>query len=83
MGSSPADSSAHVDIANTLTIQLVLIGLGAAFVNGLLALVTSPLGSLGYVFVAAANVVVLWLVVQAVFAALDDLLEAKLAPQEE
>ncbi|WP_440771960.1 hypothetical protein [Natronorubrum sp. DTA28] len=67
---------------NLLTLKLVGIGLFAAVVNWSAMMVSGPLGSVRIGLFALGNVVVCWLVVDAVFAALDQLLESKLHERE-
>ncbi|ELY46875.1 hypothetical protein [Natronorubrum tibetense] len=65
-------------VVNLLTLKLVGIGLFAAVVNWSAMMISGPLGLVRIGLFALGNVVVCWLVVDAVFAALDQLLESKL-----
>ena len=69
-------------IVNLLTLKLVGIAVSAAVVNWSALVVSSPLGLFRIGLFTVGNVVVCWLVVDAVFAALDQLLESKLHDRE-
>lgn len=81
--SSPSTSTSTThDIANRLVFQLLLIGFVTLILSLIAYVVASPLGPLAYVAVAIVTVPALWLVIHAVFAAFDDLLESKLEDEE-
>ncbi|SDQ20605.1 hypothetical protein [Natronobacterium texcoconense] len=65
-------------IVNHLTVKLIAIGLFALVVNGLVSILSDPVSPLGTTLLLLGNVAVLWLFVDAVFTAFDDLLELKL-----
>ena len=69
-------------IVNLLTLKLVGIAVFAAVVNWSAMMISGPLGLFRIGLFALGNVVVCWLVVDAVFAALDQLLESKLHVRE-
>ncbi|ELY98679.1 hypothetical protein [Natrialba asiatica] len=71
--------SPHIEIANKLFFKLVVIGFGAAFFDGFVLLfagLIGPFGPLAFVSLLLVNVPVLWLVLHAFFAAIDELLKA-------
>ncbi|WP_323173053.1 hypothetical protein [Natrialba sp. PRR66] len=72
-------SPPHIEITNKLFFKLAIIGFGAAFFNGfalLLAGQIGPFGPLAFIFLLLVNTPVLWLVLHAFFAAIDELLKA-------
>ncbi|MDQ2052345.1 hypothetical protein RBH26_17905 [Natronolimnohabitans sp. A-GB9] len=77
--SSRDTQPSRATIVNQLTLKLVAIGLFAAIINGIAAIASGPIG---IVLLVLGNVAVLWLIVDAVFAALDELLELKLRSRE-
>ncbi|MXV63199.1 hypothetical protein GS429_14205 [Natronorubrum sp. JWXQ-INN-674] len=78
MESSAASPPSRGSIVNLLTLKLVGVGIFAAVVNWSALIVSGPLGLFRIGLFVLGNVVVCWLVVDAVFAALDQLLESKL-----
>ncbi|AXR79542.1 hypothetical protein [Natrarchaeobaculum sulfurireducens] len=66
------------DVANRLVGHLLLIGFVSVVLSFIAFFIVAPHGPLVYIAVALVNVAVLWLVVHAVFDAIDELLESKL-----
>ncbi|OVE83834.1 hypothetical protein [Natronolimnobius baerhuensis] len=79
---APSDTRpSRTDIANRLTLQLFGIGLLAVLISALVPVLLGPVGPLGMVLLLFPYGLILWLVVHAVFAALEDLIQLKLAEQ--
>ncbi|NGM68365.1 hypothetical protein G6M89_04975 [Natronolimnobius sp. AArcel1] len=75
----PSDTRpSRTDIANRLTLQLFGVGVFAIFVTALISALVGPVGLLGLFLLVLLYGLVLWVVVHAVFAALEDLFQLKL-----